>query len=111
MNNKIMKITKLVHIKLMDIFKEKLLSVILYGSYARNENNEKSDIDIIAIIDMDKIELSKYRKIISKFANELDLEYEVLISIKLQDKETFEKWQNTLPFFINIKNEGVVISA
>lgn len=106
--NKILDLTK---VKMQEIFKENLISVILFGSYARGENKSESDLDIMVLIDMDKLELLQYKKIVSKFANTLDLEYDVLVSIKLQDKETFERWENTLPFFKNIKKEGVVIGA
>jgi uncharacterized protein len=110
-NETVMKITKLVESEFREIFKNKLISLILYGSYARGDNEGDSDIDIIAIIDMDKTDLMKFRRTVSNFANKLDLEYDVLISIKLQDKETFEKWKNTLPFFRNIQEEGVIICA
>jgi len=35
----------------------------------------------------------------------------VLLSIKLQDTATFEEWQFVLPYFMNVKKEGIVINA
>ena len=99
-----------VYKNIKNIFGVKLHSVILFGSYARGDCDKESDIDIMAIVDIDKSELIKYRRLVSKFTNCLDLKYDVLISVKLQDKSTFTAWQNTLPFFINVKKEGVVIS-
>jgi len=97
--------------KLREIFGDKLISVILYGSYARGDYNEYSDIDVMALVDMDKLELGKYRREVSCFSSDMSLEYDVLLSIKLQDKNTFDKWQYVLPFFMNVKKEGIAINA
>jgi predicted nucleotidyltransferase len=36
--------------KFQDIFKDALRDVILYGSYARGDYDEESDIDIVALV-------------------------------------------------------------
>lgn len=95
--------------ELTKLFGSKLLHVVLYGSYARGDFNNESDIDIIAIVDMDKMVLQKYRRTVSAIANEIDLKYGVLLSIKLQDNESFIKYQNVLPFYQNIIKEGIKI--
>ena len=95
--------------ELIKLFGSKLLHVVLYGSYARGDFNNESDIDIIAIVDMDKMVLQKYRRTVSAIANEIDLKYGVLLSIKLQDNESFIKYQNVLPFYQNIIKEGIKI--
>ena len=97
--------------KMYEIFGDKLISVILYGSYARGDYEDFSDIDIMALVDMEKLELGEYRRKVSSFSSDIGLEYDVLLSIKLQDKKTFDEWQNVLPFFMNVKKEGIVISA
>ena len=108
---KLKKICGLTNEKMREIFGDKLISVILYGSYARGDYEEFSDIDIMALVDMDKMELKKYQNEVFRFCNNIDLEYDVLLSVKLQDKETFDEWQYDLPYFMNIKKEGVIISA
>ena len=60
-------------IELKNIFGEKLNSVILYGSYARGDYDSESDIDVMALVDLEKSELAKYRRIVSDFANDIDL--------------------------------------
>lgn len=99
------------HTELRRIFGEKLESVILYGSYARGDYNAESDIDIMALVDIEKSELAKYRRTVSDFANDIDLKYDVLLSVKLQDKFTFEKYGNALPYYMNVVREGVKVSV
>lgn len=99
------------HSELRKIFGEKLNSVILYGSYARGDYDSESDIDVMALVDLEKSELAKYRRTVSDFANDIDLKYDVLLSVKLQDKFTFEKYGNALPYYINIAREGVNVSV
>ena len=97
--------------ELRKVFGEKLDSVILYGSYARGDYDSESDIDVMALVDLEKGELSKYRRTVSDFANDIDLKYDVLLSVKLQDKFTFEKYGNTLPYYMNVEREGVNIGV
>ena len=92
-------------------FGDKLCSVILYGSYARGDYDEESDIDVMALVNMNKEELAAYRRKVCDFSSDLDLKYDVLLSIKLQDKETYEQWVTVLPFFRNIKKDGVVLNG
>lgn len=97
--------------ELRKIFGSDLCKVILYGSYARGDFDDESDIDVMALVDMDKAELAKYRRQVSSFADEMDLKYDVLLSVKLQDTATFEKYSTVLPYYRNVLKEGVILSA
>ena len=88
-------------------FGDKLVSVILYGSYARGDYEEDSDIDIMILVDMNATSLSRYQTEFSHFGSGVDLQYDVLTSFFLQDKNTFESWKNILPFYQNVIAEGV----
>ena len=88
------------------VFGEKLDEVWLYGSYARGDFDAESDIDIMALVDLPKEQLATYRRKVSDLSSDLDLKYDVLLSIKLQDKATFLRISNTLPFFQNVMKEG-----
>ncbi len=90
-----------------NVFGEKFQSVILYGSYARGDYDEESDIDIMIMVDMSREELKKYRAIYSEFFSDINLENGVFLTSKLQSKEYFEKWQYAMPFYQNILREGI----
>ena len=97
--------------KANETFGDTLNSTILFGSYARGDYDTESDIDIMLLVDMPAGELVAHRKDMSAFSSDLDLEYGVFTSIKLQDLLTFEKWKNTLPFYRKVIAEGVSVSA
>ena len=46
---------------LQKIYGKHLKSVILYGSYARGDYREDSDIDIMILLDLSDIDIKQYR--------------------------------------------------
>jgi len=92
---------------LINIFQSRLISVILYGSVARGTNTAESDIDIAAIL-KDEMTDEEKRQLID-FAVSLDLKYDRVFSVVDINNNEFMKWQGTLPFYENVKNEGVVL--
>lgn len=91
---------------LKNIFGGSLEQIWLYGSYARGDFDSESDVNIMVLVDLPKDKLSSYRRKVSDLSSVLDLKYDVLLSIKLQDKETFQKFAEVLSFFKNIISEG-----
>ena len=94
---------------LYNIFGEALEQVLLYGSYARGDQDNESDIDVMALVNMSKERLAKYRHAVNHFSSEIDLQYDVFSSIKLQDTNTFYRYADVLPFFQNVNREGIRI--
>ena len=90
---------------------DKLREVILYGSYARGDYDEESDIDIMVLADIPAEECWEYRSRMSEDISRLNLDNDVLLSVAVKDCHTFDKWFSVLPFYQNVRNEGVVISA
>lgn len=91
-----------------DIFGDKFQSVILYGSYARGDYDDESDIDIMIMVDMSREELAGYRRSINDFCTDLDLQYNVLLASKLQSQPFFNQWKNAMPFYQNVVKDGVM---
>lgn len=46
---------------LCQIYGKHLKTVILYGSYARGDYRDDSDIDIMVLLDLEEMDIKKYR--------------------------------------------------
>ena len=91
------------------LYGDKLNKIILYGSYARGDNTEESDIDIMIILNCDADEVKELRSLTSEMASDISLEQGVFLSILLRDKKYFEDNLHFLPFYQNIAREGVAV--
>ena len=109
--SRLAEITKDVVKTAAEIFGSRLSSVILYGSYARGDYDDESDIDIMIIADISTSEISKYSKMLTSYSVDVDLRENVVLSLMLQDKSTFDKYKNTYPFYRNVEAEGVELIA
>lgn len=94
---------------LRDIFGDKLDSVILYGSYARGDYDDESDVDVMAKLYLTAEEIRAFRPRVSELAFDIGLKYDILLSIKLQDKAMFDEYFDAMPFFRNVAKDGVLI--
>ncbi|MCM1183805.1 MAG: nucleotidyltransferase domain-containing protein [Roseburia sp.] len=92
---------------LTDIFRQNISMIILYGSTARREAAEDSDIDI-AIIMKNPID-TETKKSFVRWVADMDIRYEKVFSIVDIQEDNMEKWGNILPFYQNVQKEGVVL--
>ena len=90
----------------------RIRKIILYGSYARGEYEENSDIDIMVLTDLSDEEIIKYRdKILDiAFDIEVDNNFDIMLSPLLKNIDKFNYWLEVLPFYMNVQREGVVLS-
>ena len=90
-------------------FKEKLDKIILFGSYARGDYDNESDIDILVLVE--DVELKKYNDEIVDFEVDLTIKYGILPSIILRNTNYFNENKEVIPFFRSVEKEGVEIYA
>lgn len=90
-----------------DLLADKIYKIILYGSYARGDFTPESDVDIMVILDCPKEEVLSYRRQMSRVASRIGLEYDLMVSVLLRDKESYLAGQSILPFYRNVSREGV----
>ena len=88
-----------------------LKKVILYGSYARGDYRENSDIDIMVLTTLTDEEIRQIKTTIYDVAFDFQMEYGVDISVIIKNEEHFNYWLGDLPFYDNVQEEGVVLSA
>lgn len=91
------------------LYGDKLNKIILYGSYARGDNTEESDIDIMIVLNCDMDGVKKLRSLTAEMASDISLEQDVFLSILLRDRKHFEDNLDFLPFYQNIAREGIMI--
>jgi len=89
----------------------KLEKVILYGSYARGDYDEYSDVDIFVLADIPQEECCDVGSNIREFIWEFELEHDIIICPHVTGSATFHKYLNVLPFYMNVVNEGVELYA
>lgn len=89
----------------------KLSKVIVYGSYARGDYRENSDVDVMVLVKLTESEIKKIVPIIYDIAYDIELEKGIHISVVVKNEEQFEYWMDTLPFYRNVSKEGVEINA
>ncbi len=93
--------------ELQKIYKTYLDKVILYGSYARGDYNEDSDVDIMILLNITDTEIKAYRHQLSELTYDFNMNYNMDIKPIAKSEKEFTKWSETYPFYINIKREGV----
>lgn len=86
---------------LQDVASEK---IILYGSVARGEETEESDVDILVLA----TEKRSIKERVIKKAIDMLLETGTYISVKMLTPDEYEQLQDT-HFIKQIRKEGVVI--
>ena len=97
--------------QLKDIMGSKLTKVIVYGSYARGDYQNNSDIDIVAIVQGEREGLQQELKKVWDISSDLELEYGIIISPTVIPFAEYEKYKKDLPYYKNIQNEGVEVVA
>ena len=93
--------------EIVEIYGDLLVSVILYGSVARGTQTDESDIDIAVMLRSKENADMKER--MTDIIVDLELEHNKVLSVLRIDYEKFRTWEDTMPFYKNMKKDGVVL--
>lgn len=94
---------------IVQILGDHLNRIILYGSYARGDFRQDSDMDIMILADIQPEEISSYADKIYDITYDFEMQYEVEINPSIQSIQTYEQWKSVYPFFMNIEKDGVAV--
>lgn len=92
---------------ILTVMHEKVVRIILYGSFARGTYTEESDIDIAVLMNgvLDRATEDK----LSDFIVDMNLKYDKVFSVIDIDIEQFSIWEQVTPFYQNVNKEGIVL--
>ncbi|MDR2830752.1 MAG: nucleotidyltransferase domain-containing protein [Methanobrevibacter sp.] len=82
--------------------------IILFGSVAREEDNEDSDIDILIITKNIDDELAIEDDVASKVFDTL-IQTKQYLSVKFVPKKHYENHSN-FSFYTNVRKDGIILS-
>lgn len=91
--------------EIRDAVGDKLVELILFGSYSRGDFTEYSDIDLLILVDppLDREETRKVDDLIASHS----LKHDAVISGLVYPEEIYKSF-NT-PFLLNVKEQGIVV--
>lgn len=86
------------------LYGQKLKSIILYGSWARGDNREESDIDILVVLKGNIIPGKEIDRMID-IITEINLKYGILISVYPVSEKNYSTVNS--PLLINVRQESI----
>ena len=93
--------------KLGERYGERFAKLILYGSYARGNFHEESDVDFLVVLNDEKVQNGAEIFFTGDLLNTLSLKYDKLISILPISIRRLQE-ANSL-FYRNVRQEGIEI--
>lgn len=93
------------------LFGKDMSRVVVYGSYARGDYSKDSDIDVMILVKISENNIRDYTDDVADCAFEYLMKYGVDISPVVKNEEHFNYWVDSLPYYRNIRDEGVIVNA
>jgi len=90
---------------------DKLRKIILFGSYARGDYKEYSDLDIMVLADIDESEIKDLEDKLGRISSQASLDHDITVCLLLYDESLFTSRLHLSPFYRNVLSEGVEIYA
>ncbi len=94
------------HAGLDALYGERLVRLVLYGSHARGEATEESDVDVLAVLSGEVRPAAEIFQT-SKLALDVGSEHDALVSIITVSEEAFE--EKRYAFLRNVHAEGIPV--
>ncbi|MCH5248650.1 MAG: nucleotidyltransferase domain-containing protein [Lachnospiraceae bacterium] len=95
--------------KIQECIGDDVVQCRLFGSCARGDYHDDSDIDIILLTNCDRKESERYTDILIDIVTDIAMKYFVVINALCIPFNEFEEKKSWYDFFVNIEKEGQVI--
>lgn len=93
------------------LFPQGKIEAILFGSYAREDADAGSDIDVLLLVDASRQMIAEQNWQVGVLAAELLLDYGVVVSPIVENRDYFKRNMELFPFYRSVESEGVRIGA
>lgn len=104
--NEVRDLVALTKKELLRRYGKKIKKVLIYGSFARGEATDKSDVDVLVVVD-DSLDLYGVRKSLNNFLFNLLLEKGELISVIAVPESEYLGYNS--PFLMNVRAQAVPV--
>lgn len=81
----------------------------LYGSYARGDYREASDVDIMVISPLSRDALHDHRWDFAHISSEVSMDHDVTVSLTVRAQDQFKP--QTVPYHGNVVKDGIRYAA
>lgn len=110
-NQEVKKIVEELCGSVASLFPQNKIEAILFGSYARGDAEPGSDIDVMILVDAPRQDISARNWQVGDLAAEFLLDYGIVVSPIVENRDYFNRNIGILPFYRNVDREGVRIGA
>lgn len=92
--------------RLREALGEELEGLVLFGSQARNDSREGSDVDVLCVM-KSPFDYSRLIEQTSAATAELSLKYDIVLSRAFVESDEYKS--RGTPFLMNVRREGVAL--
>lgn len=104
--NQVNNISKQISQSYRSVYGDSIVAIYLYGSYARGNYTDESDIDITAIVKGNRTDLQEKLKQVWDISADIGLENDIVVSPTVIPYAEYEEYKEILPYYMNIQKEG-----
>lgn len=95
--------------KVPKLLQNHLKKMIVYGSAARDDYSDDSDVDIAILTDLDRESVKQYDYSLMNIVTEIAMNSDAIVEYICLPIDEFNQKKEWYGYFKNIQNEGIVI--
>lgn len=103
------RVKKMIVKKIPKVLHDDCKEIILYGSCARGDFTNDSDVDVAILTDSDRESVKQYDSAIDDIAVEIESDTMAIVNFVCLPKSEFDEKVSWHPYFMNIKKDGIVL--